>query len=114
MNVTTAPAELVASALRFERPASTGAVLSETVMVNEAVARFPDESVAVHVTVVVPRGKVLLGENRRDAIGEATRQRRRQHRPVRVAGGVDPPRIDAECPPQLIQHGRAHSVPMTS
>jgi hypothetical protein len=61
VKLTAAPAELVASAVRFERPASTGAVLSETVIVNEAVARFPDESVAVHVTVVVPSGKVLPG-----------------------------------------------------
>jgi hypothetical protein len=60
-NVTTAPAELVASAVRFARPDSTGAALSETVIVNEAVARFPDKSVAVHVTVVVPSGKVLPG-----------------------------------------------------
>jgi hypothetical protein len=60
-NVTAAPAELVASAVRFARPASTGADLSETVIVKVALARFPDASVAVHVTVVVPSGNVLAG-----------------------------------------------------
>ncbi len=38
VKLTAAPAELVASAVRFERPARTGGVLSATVMVNEAVA----------------------------------------------------------------------------
>ncbi len=37
--------------------ATLGAVVSSTVIVNEQEAEFPAASVAVQVTVVVPRGK---------------------------------------------------------
>ncbi|HEY6068180.1 MAG TPA: hypothetical protein VIU81_05740 [Gaiellaceae bacterium] len=70
VKLTTAPAELVASTVRLVRPASTGAALSETVIVKEAGgARFPNESVAVHVTVVDPSGNVAAGDGEQVTTG---------------------------------------------
>ena len=66
-NVTTAPAALVASATMFAGTVTVGAVVSATTTLNVPVARFPDESVAVHVTGVVPIGNVLP-----DALLQAT------------------------------------------
>ena len=58
-NVTTAPEALVASATMLAGTVTVGAVVSATTTLNVPVARFPDESVAVHVTGVVPIGNVL-------------------------------------------------------
>jgi len=57
--VTTAPAGPVASAVIGPGTATVGGVVSLTVTSNEAEPVLPDESVALHVTVVVPRGNVL-------------------------------------------------------
>ena len=58
-NVTTAPAALAASATMFAGMVTMGGVVSATTTLNVPVAKFPDESVAVHVTGVVPIGNVL-------------------------------------------------------
>src|SRR5580765_4305958 len=42
-----------------DRTGTEGAVVSCTITVNDAVATFPARSLAVHVTVVVPRGNVV-------------------------------------------------------
>jgi hypothetical protein len=54
--VKTAPVALVASTLAFAGTLTTGPVVSVTVTVNEAAPLLPRVSVAVHVTVVTPRG----------------------------------------------------------
>ncbi len=56
MKETVAPAGLVAGTAIGAGTVTTGAVVSVTVTVNEAVAEVPPLSAAVHVTVVVPRG----------------------------------------------------------
>jgi hypothetical protein len=56
--VTIAPVALVASTLAFAGTVTTGPVVSVTVTVKEAAPVLPRVSVAVHVTVVVPSGKV--------------------------------------------------------
>ena len=58
VNVTVAPDALVASTTLLAGNESDGAVVSRTVTVNVALPAFPEESVAVHVTVVVPSGNV--------------------------------------------------------
>ena len=58
-NVTAAPAALVASATMLAGTLTVGAVVSATTTLNVPVAWFPDESVALHVTGVVPIGNVL-------------------------------------------------------
>ena len=59
VNVATAPAGLVASSSRSEGRVSRGGVVSTTVTLKVAVAVFPAASVAMAITTVVPRGKVL-------------------------------------------------------
>jgi hypothetical protein len=54
----TAPAAPIASTVAFAGTATTGAVLSVTVNVNEAEPMLPRASIAVHVIVVVPSGNV--------------------------------------------------------
>ena len=56
---TTAPAALLASAVTSAWAAITGAVVSCTVTLKDALLRLPAVSVAVQSTVVVPSGKVL-------------------------------------------------------
>jgi hypothetical protein len=56
--VKAAPVGPVASALAFAGTVTTGPVVSATVTVNEADRLLPRASVAVHVTVVGPRGNV--------------------------------------------------------
>lgn len=58
VKVTVAPDALVASTTLFAGKESAGAVVSRTVTVNVALPVLPEESVAVHVTVVEPSGKV--------------------------------------------------------
>jgi len=58
VNVTVAPDALVASTILLAGNESDGAVVSRTVTVNVALPVFPEESVAVHITVVVPSGNV--------------------------------------------------------
>jgi hypothetical protein len=58
LKVNAAPAGLVASTLAFAGTVTTGPVVSVTVTVNEADPVLPRVSVAVHVTVVGPNGKV--------------------------------------------------------
>jgi hypothetical protein len=53
-----APVAPVASTLAFAGTVTTGPVVSATVTVNDAARLLPRASVAVHVTVVVPSGKV--------------------------------------------------------
>jgi hypothetical protein len=57
--VATAPAGLVHSSTRLELQTITGGVVSTTVTVNVQELRFVCASVAVQVTIVEPRGKVL-------------------------------------------------------
>ena len=59
VNVAFAPAELVASSTMFAGTVSTGATVSTTVTTNDADEWFPDASVAVTVTVVVPNGSTV-------------------------------------------------------
>jgi hypothetical protein len=59
LNVTTAPPGPVASTLIAAGTVTTGGVVSCTVIVKELLPVLPASSVAVHVTVVVPSGKVL-------------------------------------------------------
>jgi len=56
--VTTAPAGLAASAVIVAGRVRVGGVVSTTVTVDDADPVLPNESVAVHVTVVTPMGKV--------------------------------------------------------
>jgi hypothetical protein len=56
--VKTAPVALVASTLAFAGTVTTGPVVSPTVTVKDAAPLLPRVSVAVHVTVVGPNGKV--------------------------------------------------------
>jgi hypothetical protein len=58
LKVAIAPAGLVAARVSFAGSVRTGAVLSPTATVKVPEAVFPAASVAVHVTVVVPIGKV--------------------------------------------------------
>src|SRR5919109_913417 len=51
-----APVALVASTVAFAGTVTTGFVVSATVTVNDAEPVFPAASVALHVTVFVPRG----------------------------------------------------------
>ena len=53
-----APAGLVASAVISVGRVKTGPIVSTTVTVEDAEPVLPNTSVAVHVTVVMPRGKV--------------------------------------------------------
>ena len=55
-NVTTAPEALAASATMLAGTVTVGGVVSATTTLNVPVATFPDESVALHVTGVVPMG----------------------------------------------------------
>jgi hypothetical protein len=57
--VTTAPPEEVATAVMGLGTASTGGVMSTTVIANDPDAVLPDESVAVQVTSVTPTWNVL-------------------------------------------------------
>ena len=57
----TAPDELVASAVMSAGAVTAGAVVSSTVTLKVAEDEFPDASVAVTVTGVVPSGKVAPG-----------------------------------------------------
>jgi len=60
VNVTREPLALSASTtMGAGTPASPGGVVSWTVTVNVALPVFPWESVALHVTVVEPKAKVL-------------------------------------------------------
>ena len=59
VNVTTAPAELVASVVISAGTVTTGSVVSRTVTVKVADPVLPAVSVAEQVTVVGPSGKVL-------------------------------------------------------
>jgi hypothetical protein len=54
-----APEGPVASTVRFPGPLRVGAAPSVTVIVNVPLAWFPEKSVAVQLTVVCPRGKLL-------------------------------------------------------
>src|SRR2546428_2903687 len=67
VNVKTAPVALVASTVAFAGTVTTGPVVSVTVTVNDAALVLPCASVAVHVTVVAPNGKVdpLVGVHRK-------------------------------------------------
>jgi ribosomal protein L10 len=56
--VKAAPVEAVASTVALVGTVTTGPVVSVTVTVNDAARLLPRVSVAVHVTVVVPSGKV--------------------------------------------------------
>jgi hypothetical protein len=56
--VKTAPVAAVASTVAFAGTVTTGPVVSVTVTVNDALLRLPWASLAVHVTLVVPSGKV--------------------------------------------------------
>src|SRR2546422_278518 len=56
--VTIAPAGLVASAVISAGRVKAGGVVSRTVTVEDAEPVLPNPSVAVHVTVVTPMGKV--------------------------------------------------------
>src|SRR2546425_12544232 len=58
VNVYVAPLVRVASTVAFAGTVMTGAVVSVTVTVNDAVLRLPCASVAAQVTVVGPNGKV--------------------------------------------------------
>ena len=58
VNVYVAPLVRVASTVAFAGTVTTGPVVSVTVTVNDAVLRFVWASVAVHITVVGPNGKV--------------------------------------------------------
>jgi hypothetical protein len=58
VNVTILPDALVASAMMFDGSVRVGAVVSLTVIVNDAVPVFPAASVAEQLTVVVVIGKV--------------------------------------------------------
>jgi hypothetical protein len=58
-NDTVAPEGSVASSVLAPGTAITGRVVSLTVIVKPLLARLPDGSRAVQVTVVVPRGNVL-------------------------------------------------------
>ena len=62
--VTTAPLGPVAEAVISAGSVSAGAVVSWTVMMEDAEPTLPAASVALHITVVVPKGKVEpeLGE----------------------------------------------------
>ena len=73
-NVTGAPAKLVALVLMLAGSARTGAVVSPTVTLNEADVEFAWASIAVHITAVVPNGKVDpdAGTQRTD-VGPSTR-----------------------------------------
>jgi hypothetical protein len=57
-NVTAAPADDVASATREDGSVNAGGVVSRTLTVKLPVAVFPEVSVLVQVTVVVPRANV--------------------------------------------------------
>jgi hypothetical protein len=59
VNVTTAPAVLVAAAVMFAGSVSTGPAVSCTVTVKRPVDELSCVSLAEHVTVVVPSGNVL-------------------------------------------------------
>ena len=56
VNVAGAPPGPVASKVMLAGTVTTGAVVSRTVTVNDAVPVLPWASVALHVTVVIPRG----------------------------------------------------------
>src|SRR2546426_7563343 len=58
VKVNTAPAALVASTVAFAGTVTTGPVVSDTVTVKVLVPTLAWLSVAVHVTVVAPNGKV--------------------------------------------------------
>src|SRR6266540_1944940 len=58
VNVTTAPLGLVASAVMSSGTSRSGGVVSPTGTLNEPVAVLPVESLAVHVTGVVPSKNV--------------------------------------------------------
>src|SRR5205814_4848313 len=58
VNITTAPLGLVASVVMSSGTSRSGGVVSPTVTLNEPVAVLPVESLAVHVTGVVPRSNV--------------------------------------------------------
>ena len=58
----------MASTLRSDGNVRAGTVVSTTETVWVAVAEFPDESVAVHVTMVSPSGKVSGASFVTDAI----------------------------------------------
>ena len=58
-NVTTAPLCSVFPMVMFAGTLTIGGVVSRTVTVKLAVAELPAASAAVHVTVVVPIGKVV-------------------------------------------------------
>ena len=59
VKATAAPEGPVASAVVVPGTVRVGAALSTTVIVKPALAWFPEKSVAVQVTGVVPRAKVL-------------------------------------------------------
>src|SRR5439155_464626 len=59
VKLATAPAALVASFVMSDGQVTVGAVVSRTVTVNEQVPVLWAASVAVQVTVVLPRAKVL-------------------------------------------------------
>jgi hypothetical protein len=56
--VKAAPVAPVASTVALAGTVTTGPVVSVTVTVNDAAPLLPRASVAVHVTVVVPSGKI--------------------------------------------------------
>jgi hypothetical protein len=68
--VTLAPAAEVASLVIFAGAVTTGAVVSAsvTVMLKDAEALLPCESVAVHVTAVVVTGKVAPDAGEQDGV----------------------------------------------
>jgi len=70
-NVATAPVGPVASRITGNPDIDTsGGVVSRTVTVEDVEPTLPAKSVAVHLTVVVPIGKVELEEGEQDAVSE--------------------------------------------
>ena len=69
VKVTAAPEGPVASAVLFPGVLRVGAAESVTVIVKVPLAWFPEKSVAVQVTVVVPRAKVLPDAGEHPTVG---------------------------------------------
>jgi hypothetical protein len=69
VNVTAAPLGLVHSRTRLPEHVIAGGVVSTTVTVNVQLAAFDESSVAVQLTVVAPRGKVLPDAGAHEIVG---------------------------------------------
>src|SRR5207245_1614588 len=70
--VSMAPVTLVASTRMLGGRVTAGSVVSRTVTVKEPLAEFPEESVAVHETVVGPRAKVEPEAGEQLTVGEGS------------------------------------------